>query len=91
MSEDTRFQYFDPRVIALNQELTFHPDMQELLGKHAPDNFEMKMAELSSAFGIILDGDYYPEDLNNLAEILTRKLYERRTGVVLIEVPRQQQ
>ena len=79
----TQLEYFDSRRLALNRELQHHPDLWPLLAKHAPDKFEMKLAELASMFGIVLDGDYYPEDLSNLCEILTKKLYEKRTLIVL--------
>jgi hypothetical protein len=76
-------QYFDDRRIALNRELQFHPDLCELLAKHPIDEFEIRLAELAALFGIIVDGDYYPEQLNELCEILTKKLCQRRSGIML--------
>jgi len=76
-------EFFDPRRIALNKELTFHPDVMALLARYNPECFELILSEICSVFGIVLDGDYLPEDLNKLCEILTKKLYERRTLIVL--------
>lgn len=78
-------EYFDSRRIALQRELAFHPDVQELLEKHCGSvaKFEVILAEISSLFGIILDDCYSQEDLNNLCEILTKKLYEKRSVIIL--------
>lgn len=78
-------EYFDFRRIALQKELNFHPDIQKLLVKHCGSTakFEVILAEISSLFGIILDDYYSQEDLNNLCEILTKKLYEKRSLIIL--------
>jgi len=75
--------YFDERRIALNSELQYHPDICALLANHPITEFEIMLSEIAAVFGIIVDGDYLPEDLNRLCEILTKKLYERRTMILL--------
>jgi len=77
-------EYFDPRRLALNKELSFHPDLMERIAKHNGRDvkFELILAELAAEFKIVLDGDYYPEELDNFCEILTKRLIERRTMVL---------
>jgi len=79
--------YFDRRRLALQQELQFHPDVVEKLQRYRADNFELILSEICSVFGIVLDGDYLPEDLNCVCEILTKKLYERRSGILVLSGP----
>ena len=75
--------YFSQERIALQSELAYHPDVCELVARHAPQEFEMRLAEIAAVFGIVLDGDYYPADLDKLCEILTKKLYERRSSIII--------
>ena len=75
--------YFSDARQALNRELMFHPECAEKLAHIAAENFELRLSEIASWFGIILDGDYYPQDLDGLCEILTKKLYESRSGIIL--------
>lgn len=78
-------EFFDPRRLALQRELLLHPDLVERIGQHAGSNakFEVILSEIATEFKIIVDGAYYPEELNKLCEILTKKLYERRSMILL--------
>ena len=77
-------EFFDPRRLALQQELTKHPDIAARIGNHIGSNaqFEMILAELCAEFFIIIDGDYTQEGLDNLCDILTQRLMERRTLIL---------
>ena len=75
--------YFSEKRIELQRELQYHPELVEKLQRYAADAFELQLSEICSWFGIVLDGDYYPEDLDNLCEILRKKLVEKRTLILL--------
>lgn len=78
-------EMFSPERLALQEELA-HPAHQELwplIAKHPPQEFELRIAEISAYLEVALDGYYTQAELNKLCDILTRKLYERRTGLVI--------
>lgn len=79
------FEFFDDRLIALNEEVAKHPDLGNILGNQPNRDIYILLAEISSFCGIVLDGDYTKQDILDLAEILTKKLYERRTGIIQIQ------
>ena len=73
--------------IALNTEITNHPDLVELLANHPAMEWEIRLAEIALFCEVIVDGDYLPEQMQQLAGILYRKLIERRKdnrGLVVI-------
>ena len=76
-------EYFDPRLLALQQELLNHPELMERVARHPPLETEMRIAEIAAYCNILLDGYYIPEEINNLAALLTQKLYEKRTQIIL--------
>lgn len=79
--------YFDlvpQQLLDLNDEVQHHPDLQKLLVNHNPAELEIMIAEIAAFCGVVLDGYYTQEDIIRLAEILRKKLYERRTGLVII-------
>lgn len=76
-------EYFDPRLLALQQELMNHPELMERVARHPPQETEMRIAEIAAYCNILLDGYYIPEEINNLAALLTQKLYEKRTQIIL--------
>lgn len=77
------FEYFDPRMIALQEEVFNHPRLMELLAKHPPQEKEMRIAEIAAYCEVMLDGYYSEEQLNELADVLTRKL-KQKNCIVLI-------
>ncbi len=79
--------YFDltpQQLLDLNDEVQHHPDLQKLLVNHNSAELEIMIAEIAAFCGVVLDGYYTQEDIIRLAEILRKKLYERRTGLVII-------
>ena len=74
---------FDPHRIALQEELRNHPELCELIAKHPADQFEVRLAEIAAYCEVLLDGYYTEEELSNLCGILTNRLIERRTQIVL--------
>lgn len=77
------FEYFDPRMLALQEEVYHHPQLMELLAKHPPQEMEMRIAEIAAYCEVMLDGYYSEEQLNELADVLTRKL-KQKNCIVLI-------
>ena len=77
------FEYFDPRMLALQEEVSHHPQLMELLAKHPQQEMEMRIAEIAAYCEVMLDGYYSEEQLNELADVLTRKL-KQKNCIVLI-------
>lgn len=77
-------EYFDERRLQLQQELMHHPDMCALIANHPSNQFEVRLCEIAAAVGILVDGAYTEEEISNLCEILTKRLYARRSGIVTL-------
>lgn len=83
-----KIEYFPEGIIALNAELAtgLHPRLEKLLANHPANETEIRLAEIASYVGVILDGIYHPEDLNNLGRILAGRLEvlrETPSGIIL--------
>lgn len=76
--------YFSEERIALQNEILKHPELIELLQKHPVGEFEIRLAEVASYCEVILDGNYTDTDIDRLCKILTWKLIEMRTNLVLV-------
>lgn len=76
-------QYFPEEFLALQAELTHHPDLQAKLANHPSNEFEIRLAEIASHCQILLDDIYDEADLRRLANILTKRLFESRTQIIL--------
>ena len=71
-------EFFPEEFIQLNKEVEYHPVLVEYLAKHPPNEYEIRMAEISAYCGVILDGSYTYDEMKKLADILTKKLKEAR-------------
>lgn len=83
----THLNIWPEELIHLNEETKNHPKLMALLANHPSAEWEVKMAEIALYCSVIVDGDYLPEDMVRLAEILYRKLIELREdnrGLVII-------
>jgi hypothetical protein len=80
MSKWQQHVYFPREFLELQLEIENHPKLIELLGKHAPNEFEIRMAEICSYCEVILDGDYTEGDFTKLAKICTQKLWNKRVS-----------
>jgi hypothetical protein len=76
-------EYFDVRKRDLAQELTHHPELCEILARVPASEFELRLGHVAAYCGVIVDEYYSEEEVCNLCEILTKKLYEKRTMIVL--------
>lgn len=74
---------FPEEILALNEEIMYHKDVQELLNQQPAGEFEIRLAAVAAHLGIVIDGTYSEEDLRHLADICRKKLVEKRTLIVL--------
>lgn len=75
---------FHENRVALNQEVKLHPALLERLANHPVDEFEVRLAEIAAYCDVLLNGEYYPEDLDRLCGILFKRLYCMRSPLVLV-------
>lgn len=90
MTHWTHINIFPEPFIQLNLEIQHHPHLQELLSNHPAHEWEIRLAEIACYCEVAVDGDYLPEQIEQLCEILRIKLIARRTdnrGLVVIETP----
>ena len=88
MANNLIIQQFPESYIALNRELSYHPQLVEFLQKHPANEFELRMAEICAYCSIALDGQYTPKDLERLADILLKRLVakrERRPDITIVQ------
>lgn len=91
MSKWAHINIWPDELIQLNMELRHHPELMQLLSNHPSGEWEIKIAEIALYCEVILDGDYLPEEIKRLAEILRVKLVARRKdnrGLLVIETPK---
>lgn len=70
-------------LIKLNIELAkYHPDLAHIVSPTKP--IDDNIRDLCTHFNILLDGLYDINDMCKLAEVLLKKLIEKRTSIILI-------
>jgi hypothetical protein len=76
---------FPPSVIALRQELEFHPDLCKQLYSLGPSEqgFPEQLAVIATYCDVLLDGNYSLEDIANICAGLVVRLQKKRTIVVM--------
>ena len=67
---------FPEGYIALQKELStgLHPKLEKLLANHAPNELDIKLAEIASYVGVLLDGTYSLDERDKLCYILAGRL-----------------
>lgn len=83
--DNRKLEFFPQSFMDLQRELPNHPELVEHLQNHPADELELRLAEIASYCGVVLDGSYLPEELHKLAEILVKRLIAGRGGVSIIE------
>ena len=73
---------FNP-ILLSNAEVIHHPELQAILAQQTNKDIYILISEISAYCGIILDGAYDKKDMLELCNILTKKLYEKRTQIIL--------
>lgn len=76
-------EFFDQRLIDLAREVQNHEELQLLLSKHPDGELELRLLEIACYCEVVVEGDYTPEDLHRLAEILKNKLIAKRIRFIL--------
>lgn len=76
-------QLYEQELQDLNAEVIHHPELQKILAAQADKDFYVQLADISLYCGVVLDGDYTKDDVLKLCTLLTKKLYERRTQIIL--------
>lgn len=74
--------YFDPARIALNKEVKEHPALSALLSNYHPNDFHGMLGEIAAYCGIVIDGYYTDNELNQLCDILHTALSRSRKIIV---------
>lgn len=81
--KNPKYELFEPELQALNQEVSYHPDLMEILAGQAEKDVYVQLAEVASFCKVVLDGEYSKDDILKLCTLLTEKLYQRRTGIMI--------
>lgn len=78
------YEYFSPALILLQDELCNHPPAMSFIAANATGNTpEEKLAALCTYCDILVDDTFNPKELDSLYDLVTRKLYEMRTGLII--------
>jgi hypothetical protein len=77
------YHYFDKELLNLRREITHHPDLQVILVAQESTDLYIHLSEIAAYVGMVLDGTYSREDILELCDKMTKKLYEKRTSVIL--------
>jgi hypothetical protein len=75
--------YFSPVRQALNAEIASHAGLQEYLKKHPTTEFEVRLAEIARYCGVMLDGEYDQQDIDNICGLCLEELRKKSTIVLL--------
>ena len=78
-------EMFPQEVIALQEELTKHPELVKKLESAGllESDISSKLATIATHCGILVDGLYSVDEVVRLCGILERKLRESRTVIIL--------
>ena len=79
----TYYEYFPQELIDLQQELAQHPDAVAHMLLCDSKYMEDRLAHLCTFLDILVDDEFDIDELCDLATMVTRALYKRRTGLVI--------
>ena len=71
-----------PQLAALRREIQYHPELVKKLGNQM-DDLPTTIGVIAGYLEIAMEGEYSFQDLMGACELITRKLYESRTSIVL--------
>ena len=76
-------ELFPQEILDLHQEVRKHPDLLQKL--HDQDNKDVyiQLLEIATHLNIYVEGTFTRDDILALCTMLTKKLYERRSILVL--------
>ena len=86
------YEIFPAEYIALQRELLtgYHPQLEKILEQHGPEDIDMKLAQIASYTGVILDDVYTLDERRKLCDLLRERLIPMRENPnkdVLIVMP----
>jgi len=78
---------FPMEAIELNIETSHHPELikalNELLIEVPNADFYIRLARIAAYCGIVVDGEYYEEEIRGLCKLCTQRLQEMRTLILM--------
>jgi len=76
--------YFSGAKQALNEEVLKHPELRALLVNHPAEEFEVRLAEIAKYSGVMLDGTYDAQDIDNICELCLGELQKKKESVIVL-------
>jgi len=83
MSRHLTLEQFPQQVLDLHTEVRKHPDLLQKLHDQENKDVYIQILEVATHCGIFVAGTYTRDDMLNLCEMLTKKLYSMRSIIVL--------
>lgn len=86
MSEPTRrlaIELFPQEILDLHTEVRKHPDLLQKLYDQDNKDVYIQLLEIATHLNIYVEGTFTREDILALCKMLTAKLYERRSIIVM--------
>lgn len=74
--------FFDPAILALQEELRYHPDLMEQLSQDPSDEFELRLGRIAAYCEIGIDGWFTDKELVNLCSLCTAVLQSKRAEYI---------
>jgi hypothetical protein len=76
-------QMFPQVFISLQEELLLHPDLQQLMLGCPETDFPTRLGYLAGLLDVLVDGYYHYGEIEVLADILIRRMQERRRSIIV--------
>lgn len=77
------YEYYPKEFILLQDELFHHPELMTKLAEVPAEDLGERLATIATHCGMLVDGYLDERGLATFADILTRKLYEKRSLIIL--------
>jgi len=77
------YEMFPAQIMDLYREIQHHPNLLKLL--HDQDNKDVyiQLMEIAAYCEIVVIGDFTRQDILELCTAMTKKLYSRRSSIIL--------
>jgi hypothetical protein len=75
-------EMFPEELIALNEEIIHHPILLARLKAQTDPDIYIRINEIATHCGLILDGMYTRDDILELCVLLKDKLYKSRSTII---------
>ena len=74
--------YFSEARIELQREIRKHPTLVAMLMEQPDTTFEVRLALVAKFCGILLDGNYDQQDIDNISDLCLTELRKRSTLIL---------